>query len=152
METDATGTGAAGYARVRSTARLGGTLIFNQRSDNQIDSEAGVSASPVGQKFSIPVIFVAGVSSTGIALVNPSSSPVEATLTLKDTDGSVLEQTTRNLNPGNHSADFASNIFPSIQEEEEFRGSIEISAPGPIAAIALKQQGSLLTTFPVVIL
>ena len=152
LRTDGSGTLAAGYAVLDATGPLGGTLIFTSRStDGSITSEAGVGASPVDTRLSIPVLFDQSVgTNTGIAFVNFSSDTVQVTLIRRDESGMELEQTMVTLEPGEHLPRFADQLFDQLAAE--FQGSIEITSPSPIAAVALKLQGGLLTTFPVIVL
>ena len=56
----------------------------------------------------------------------------------------------QDLGPGEHLPRFVDQFF-DLTGEAEFQGSIEIVASGPVSAIALKQKGALLTTFPVIV-
>ena len=154
LETDGTGELSPGYARLSATAPLGGTLTYTVRDpDGVVTAEAGVGASQISEHLSVPVIFVDGVTDTGIALANLSSVSVDVILILKDANGQELARDDGlTLGAGNHSARFASGIFQSLVKMGQFKGSIEVLASSPIAAITIKQQGLLLTTLPVLIL
>lgn len=153
LRTDGSGDISAGYALLDATGPLGGTLIFTQRDGaGNVTSEAGVGASPVGARFSIPVLFDQGGTNTGIAFVNFSSQTIQITLTRRDEAGTEREQEMITLEPGEHSPQFATELFDQLSGVAEFQGSIEITSSAPISAVALKLQGSLLTTFPVIIL
>ena len=115
-------------------------------------TEAGVGASPLAEHFSIPVLFQAGAANTGIALANVSEAGVQLPLVLQGEDGIEVDRTVINLASGEHLPRFATEFFSSIAVQSDFQGSIEVWASSTIAAIALKQQGSLLTTFPVIVL
>ena len=151
LRTDGSGDISAGYAVLDATGPLGGTLIFTQRDGGgNITSEAGVGASPVGTRFSIPVLFNQQGTNTGIAFVNSSALTVQITLIRRDEAGMELEQEMITLEPGEHSPRFANELFDQLTGE--FQGSIEITSSAPISAVALKVEGLLLTTFPVIIL
>ncbi len=153
LRTDGSGDISAGYAVLDATGPLGGTLIFSQRDAGEnVTSEAGVGASPVGTRFSIPVLFNQGGGNTGIAFVNTSSQAVQITLTRRDEAGMELEQEMITLEPGEHSPQFATELFDQLAGVAEFQGSIEITSSAPISAVALKLEGVLLTTSPVIIL
>ena len=153
LKTDAGGDLSSGYARLISTGPLGGTLVFTARDPAQtILTEAGVGASPLGDHLSVPVVFVRGGSDTGIAFVNVSDQTATLTIILRGEDGAEVAMIEVDLDPGEHLPRFASDLFALLQGEESFQGSIEILSPIPIAAIALRQQGILVTTFPVVVL
>ena len=151
LRTDGSGDISPGYAVLDATGPLGGTLIFTQRDGGgNVTSEAGVGASPVATRFSIPVLFNQQGTNTGIAFVNSSSQTVQITLIRRDEAGMELEQEMITLEPGQHSPQFADELFDQLAGE--FQGSIEITSSAPISAVALKVQGPLLTTFPVIIL
>ena len=136
-----------------ATGPLGGTLIFTQRdAGGNVTSEAGVGASPVGTRFSIPVLFDQGGANTGIAFVNSSSQTIQITLIRRDEAGMELEQEMITLEPGQHSPKFATELFDQLAGVAEFQGSIEITSSAPISAVALKLEGVLLTTFPVIVI
>ena len=153
LRTDGSGDISPGYAVLDATGPLGGTLIFTQRDGGgNVTSEAGVGASPVDTRFSIPVLFNQQGTNTGIAFVNSSSQTVQITLTRRDQAGMELEQEMITLEPGQHSPKFANELFDQLAGVDEFQGSIEITSSAPISAVALKVQGLLLTTFPVIVL
>ncbi len=149
LQTDGLGELASGYAPVSSTVPLGGTLIFTAvKPDGSSSSETAVGVSPVGKAFTLPLL-VGGGSNTGIALANVSSAGAEVSLTLLDPDGETLETTVQDLSAGRHQALFATELFDSLTGQADFEGRIEVTSPTPIAVVALKQEGILLTTFPV---
>jgi hypothetical protein len=150
LQTDGLGTLSAGYAKVSATAPLGGTLLFAIRDlANQMLAEAGVGSSPAGTDFSIPVLYEPPVSDTGIAFANLSAESVDIDLILRDASGLELDSRTITLESGEHTPQFATQYFPSLSGSA-FQGSIEVHASSEVSAIALKQQGLLLTTFPVI--
>ena len=152
LQTDGSGDLSAGYARLSATAPLGGTVLFASRdAGGNILTEAGVGASPLTDHFSVPVLFEAGTANTGIALVNVLKEGVEVTLVLKDEDGAEVARTVLNLGAGEHLPQFANEFFDVLNERADFRGSIDVWASAAVAAIALKQQGALLTTFPIIV-
>ena len=153
LETDGSGDVSAGYARLISTAPLGGTLVFTTSDDSEtVLAEAGVGASPVAQHFSIPILFETGSSNTGITLANVATGQAEITLVLRDSSGEELARITIFLEAGEHLPQFADQYFDTLAALEEFQGSIEVWSSVAVSAIAIKTQGLLLTTFPVVVL
>ena len=153
LETDGSGDVAAGYARLISTAPLGGTLVFTTSDDGDtVLAEAGVGASPVAQHFSIPILFEKGGANTGIALANVVTEQAEITLVLRASSGEELARDTIFLEAGEHLPRFADQFFDTLEGMDEFQGSIEVWSSEGLSAIAIKTQGLLLTTFPVVVL
>ncbi|HEY3132030.1 MAG TPA: cohesin domain-containing protein [Acidobacteriota bacterium] len=151
LQTDGTGGLSAGYARVVATGPVGGTILFSQLdTSGQVVTESGVGASSPGQHFSVPLLYSKDLANTGIAFANPSSDTVEILLTLRDRAGTSLATQKVILPPGQHLPRFATEYFTSLANQPSFLGSIEGLTLVPVSAIALKLQGVLLTTFPVV--
>ena len=110
-------------------------------------SEAGVGDSPVGRNFVIPVSFERQSVDTGLAIANLGAA-ASIQLTLRGTQGETM--TPLLLPAGEHTAQFASQLFPLIADETKFEGTMEISSDQPISVISLRQdQGGLFTTLPV---
>ena len=150
VESSGLGALGVGYAVLDATGPVGGTLLFTLRNPaGQPLTEAGVSDSPVGRNFVVPVSFIRNSADTGVAIVN-FGADASIQLTLRDT-AEILGMTPIDLPAGQHTAQFASQLFVLIQEQPEFEGSIEISSDQPISVISLKQfGGGLLTTLPVI--
>ncbi len=126
-------------------------ILFDIATDaaGAVLSEAGVGASPVSQHFSIPVLFEAGVTNTGIALANVSGQNAQdILLELVDSDGTVLSTQMRDVEGDHHEALFANQFFLELDAMGSFEGSIRVWSPVDISVVALRQQGLLLTTFP----
>ncbi len=151
METDASGALGIGYAEIRATAPIGGTLLFSSRnSAGTTTAETGVGASLLLTHFKVPILVEPGLSNTGIAFANTSRTSIQLTLTLHRPDGQIIGSRSLNLSPGEHVPRFASEFFSEIPAQQAFNGFIQVVASEAVAAIALKQSGALLTTFPVV--
>ncbi len=157
LQTDGTGDLAAGYAVVTSTGPVGGTAMFGWRTGaGGTITEAGVGASASETEFSVPVIYIRNVTSTGIAMANPSGSAVQLSVKLKDTSGKTVEEVTVNLAAGQQKPSYVheSALFPSLATAERFSGTLQITAPKGVAVTAVKQtmQEGLITTFPIVLM
>ena len=150
LQTDGTGALSAGYARVIASGPIGGTVLFGQLEGSRTITESGVGAASHLTHFSVPLLYVKGSANTGIAFANPSAQALEVVLTLRSQAGTVLSSQRVPLPPGQHVPKFATEYFPDLAGVSDFQGSIEGVAPLPVSAVALKQQGLLLTTFPVV--
>ncbi|RPJ51180.1 MAG: hypothetical protein EHM23_34460 [Acidobacteria bacterium] len=151
LQTDGTGPFLFGYAQVSGNGPLGGTILFSQLNPgSQCISESGVGESRQGTRFSVPLIFVRGKSDTGVAFANGTARAVDLVLTLRNQAGAAQGTYTAPLAAGQHLPKFASEFFPVLQTHAEFNGSIEATATAPVSAIALKLEGALLTTFPVI--
>ena len=150
LASDGSGEATAGYARLSATSELGAVLLFTIVGEGTVLSEAGVTAASRGNRFSIPVLLTP-TSNTGIAIANISEEEGNITLILRDTDGNELDRVEVPLASRLHTAQFLTQYFAATFEEvEEFEGSVELLSDVVVTAIALKQEGLLLTTFPVV--
>lgn len=151
LQTDGTGELSAGYVRVSASGPLGGTVLFGQsEATGRVVTETAVGTSPSLTRVAVPVLFTAGEANTGIAFANPSSQSADILLFLRETTGALVAIRSVTLEPGRHLAKFATEYFEQIGGRPSFQGTIEARASVPVFAVALKQQGALLTTFPVI--
>ncbi|MBI2821111.1 MAG: hypothetical protein HYX74_02700 [Acidobacteria bacterium] len=141
-----------GWVRVRSNTtggKISGNLLFRQRSGGTVIDSVGVS-SP--QRFRHAIIQVDNRepgSNTGLAFVNPDSTPVTVTIALYQ--GTRLVSTppfSQTLQPRQHFAKFVSEMFPSFRREQ---GTlvIETGAGRSVPYVTLRLDGSQLTSLPV---
>jgi hypothetical protein len=141
-----------GWVRVRSTtpgAKISGNLLFRQRNTaGTVTGSVGVT-SP--QRFRHSIIQVdnrdAG-SDTGVAFVNPDSSPVTITIDLFQGVNPVAPQVTATLQPNQHFARLVSEMFPTFLRQQ---GTLVIETAAGRAApfVTLRLDGSQLTSLPV---
>lgn len=157
LQTDGTGSLAAGAATITSTAPLGAAAIFTvYNAQGQFQTEAGVGDSPDLTDLTLPVD-VTGAFNTGVAFFAANGAVV--TMKLLDTEGAVAAAATTIATsapiiflPNTHKARFITDadMFPGTAN---FRGSLVVSAQGGIAALTLRQysdQNKLAyTTLPV---
>ncbi len=152
VESNGLGDLAVGYAVLDASAPVGGTLLFTLRTPpaDLRFSEAGVSDSPSGRNFVIPASFERQSVDTGVAIANLGAD-ASIQLTLRGPGGATM--TPLLLPAGEHTAQFASGLFPLIADEPKFEGTMEISSDQPISVISLRQdQRGLFTTLPVSLL
>jgi len=151
MQTDGSAPLAVGYARLTASGPLGGTILFSQRDGaGRVLLEAGVGAAAAGTRFSIPLLYTSGKANTGVAFANTSGQPVELRLILRDKAGEEIDNATVRLGIGEHIPKFATELFDSFSGRSDFAGLLDVLADHPVSAVALKLQGLILTTFPVV--
>ncbi|MFB3906035.1 MAG: prolipoprotein diacylglyceryl transferase family protein [Acidobacteriota bacterium] len=148
LQTDGSGPLEAGYARLTASGPVGGTILFTQRDGGgNTLVEAGVGASPAGTRFVIPVLYQKNASNTGVAFANVSPAATDLGLTLRDRTGALLGTANVPLGPGQHSPQYVTGLFALA---DSFAGVLEAESALPVSAVALKQQGAILTTFPVI--
>lgn len=151
FRSDGTGPLGIGYARLSSTTPIAGAILFQINQGGYPLTEVGVGEAPPVRNFQIPVLYKAGVYDTGIALLNSHNETVTVVMTAKEDDGDILATQTIQMTPYEHLAQFSREFFAAIAARDEFDGAIAVSAEATISAIALKQTGLLLTSFPVAV-
>jgi hypothetical protein len=137
----------AGWVKVTSPAALGGSAIFQTLSRSTITSEAGVAASPMGTRFIVYVETVASAYS-GLAISNPNSAAVDVTLKLRNSAGIQVDTTTLRIPALGHVAGFFTQWFGNYPE---FEGTLEVVASSPVNAVALRYDGAIFATLPVIV-
>lgn len=136
LQTDGSGSLAAGAARVSTSAKIGVSAIFSVfDSSGNFLTEAGVGNSEALTDFVIPVDVSASFN-TGIALYNPGSETASVTLILYDLSGQEAGRAPLTLNPGGHTAQFVTQLFPGTSG---FRGTFRVTSTAPVAAVGLRQ-------------
>jgi hypothetical protein len=156
LPTDGTGSLVSGFARVASTAPLGGSILFTYvDSDGNVSTEAGVGASAPATDFSIPVLYQPGLIDTGIAIANPSLGAIDVTVRLLDVQGKdVASSVVIKLVGNGQKAWYVSESFPVLKTvNSSFNGTLRVTAPTVISAVAVKGTfGSryVMTTFPLI--
>ncbi len=136
LQTDGKGDGKMGAATIVSDVPIGASSIFTvQNSQGQFETEAGVGDSAVLTSLTLPVD-ITGAFDTGVAFFNPGNTSVTLTLKLLDATGTIIGVKTQSLAPNNHLAVFVDQLFPGTAS---FRGSLAITASGPVASTTLRQ-------------
>ena len=143
-----------GYSVVRLDSGSGipvGTAVFSfKNGDGVLVTEAGVGAvEPVMRGR----VFVDEVGArTGVALVNAELASQVVNLTLRDANGTTVGEESLVMNPGQHVARFADELFGTTPG---FEGSLTFESGAGLGAITLRQSTNgfgepLFTTLPVV--
>lgn len=137
LQTDGSGSLAAGAARVSTSAKIGVSAIFSVfDSGGNFLTEAGVGSSEALTDFMIPVDVSASFN-TGIGLYNPGAAAASVTLILYDTSGQeVGRNALPTLNAGGHTARFVTQLFPGTSG---LRGTLRVTSSLPVSAVGLRQ-------------
>lgn len=130
LESSGAGSIQTGWARVRSSAVIGGSIVYaySTAPGNEV-SEAGIDPSIPTNAFAISVDTRRGFLS-GVALANPNATAVTLELTLYSrTGGAPLSRQTRSLAAMNQIAMLADQIFPN-DVTANFTGMMSVSSTG----------------------
>lgn len=150
--------GSVRFTGINNRLPISGLAIFAYAADGVTVSEASV---PIDRRASNLTMYVesAGQPGTlgsfqpGIALANPESFPVAATLELSQADGTPTAWVgSVTIPPGGQIARFLKELIPGVPDE--FAGLLHVSAARPLGAIGLRltvnERGDyLVTTSPV---
>jgi hypothetical protein len=146
FSTDGSGAAVTGSAQLTSTIPVSAVILFASPAGT-----TGVGAVQPLARFQVPIESdsARGVD-TGVAAANPSESPVDLVLTLRDSDGRLITggSTLVQLGPNGQLAKFPRELFPSINFTR-FNGSVEVSAPLPVNGMAIRTSPGQFSTLPV---
>ena len=157
-----------GYAKldVEPSSAPYAAAVFSMAQNGAVVSEAGVPASPPTSHAALFAEYRSlpdGTSiDTGVALVNPNSSPAQLFFRLRDADGAVLATGEGSLGPKAHTARFLGqldSLAPGFRVPPDFAartqfGMLEILADPPISVLALRltvnqRNETLITATPI---
>lgn len=116
-----------GWARVRSTNPIGGSLIYSYQAGGRVLGEAGLDPSVPCESFRLS-LDTQNDYLAGLAIANPNPMPVSLSLILYDSGGNSLASSNRSLGSMEHFARLPAEIFPSYNFYN-FTGSIAVQAP-----------------------
>ncbi len=145
----------AGYARVISSARVGGSAVFTRSTPaGLILYEAGVAAATPLNAFSL-VADDRGFRDTGLALVRPTatggapSQAASGALRLYNQDFQLLGEVPLRLDPGQHQAEFVSQSFGAVSGQLDSQlGSVTVESDVALAPLTLRQTDRPMVDFP----
>ena len=137
-----------GWVRVspnNGTRTPTGVLIFSLRQNGVTVSEAGVPSSPMSTAFRLFVESIGNMSAgqigsiqTGVALVNPSASPVQVTFELSNLSGISTGLTGRTTIPAQGHAGLFMNEIAGLESALGMQGVLRITSPTPISLLGLR--------------
>lgn len=147
----------SGYVTVTSSLPVIGGLTFLELNQNGVFAVAGVpAATTLTKQGSVAVVTTSNDNptnqgNTGVAVVNPQTSPATITFQLVDPSGNqILPPVTRIVAAGNHTAFFvggANQLFPAAPANVS--GTLRITSDQPVATTALIFQGTAFGTLPI---
>ena len=136
-----------GWVKVTAPVAIGGSAIFQTLNGTTITSEAGVASSPATSQFVVYVETIAAAMS-GLAISNPNGSAANITIRLRNSSGVQVDTYNLNLPARGHVAKFFTQWFGSYSQ---FEGTLEVVASAPVSAVALRYDGPLFATLPVIL-
>ncbi|RPJ87327.1 MAG: carboxypeptidase regulatory-like domain-containing protein [Acidobacteria bacterium] len=149
LQTDGTGDLAAGSARITASANIGVSAIFTLYDEQgNFKTEAGVGESATFDTLTLPVD-TTGSFNTGVALFNPNSTPLNATMRFLDLNGDPVAPADTIQLPGyGHKARYVTEF---VSGQLNRQGSLIVEATPPVVAVALRQHADPLvfSTLPV---
>ncbi len=126
----------SGWARVVSSRRITGSVLYRLSSFEQIIAEAGVIGSVEGEKLTGPVTRGSALdTNTAFAIANPSTQDTaEVQVIIKDSEGAEVADLNLTLGPLQHLALFIDEIgsLPA-----DFEGTLYLTSSREIAATLL---------------
>jgi plastocyanin len=134
-----------------------GSVVYTDVSGTTLLGQVGVLGTrySIGNfgRLSMPVQVVNNLS-TGFALVNAGSSPLNVAFQLKDASGNILSSDTSlsisPLMPGQHIARYVPQIYPNLSLNN-FLGSLNVITSGEgLVLLGLILNGSVLSPIPVI--
>jgi hypothetical protein len=84
----------------------------------------------------------------GIAVANPAGAPTSVTMTLRDTEGTVIASKTIMMTAFQQTARFVSELFADA-DLRDFTGTITITSTNPVALAGLRFRGVTFSTIPI---
>jgi hypothetical protein len=150
IQTDGTGTLAAGWAMVQSDQNLSGIALFGfSDSSGKLIDEVGAPATVPLRAMSAFVQAGPGVS-TGVALANPNAVSSDVTLILRDANSNEIARTSLTIPANGHLAKYVvGELFPFAQRAT-LQGKLEIVSTQSLVALTLRQRESIFTSLPVI--
>jgi hypothetical protein len=137
-----------GYASVTVPAGVTGNGVFRQSVSGKPDQEALVGLKNANATAVTLTFDDTGTLTTSVAVVNPSTSTINVTITARDVSGNVLGTSTQALPPGNK-IEGAMRGFLGLFGIAGQRGSALFSVPtGNIAVIGFRSESIAFTSIP----
>ena len=127
----------SGWARIHSENPIVVTSNFGAiRDDGTVITDVGVGESELGTEFTIFADTI-GSNDTGVAVTNPDDDQaMNIEMTLNDAAGAMVDETVVNLPPRGHLARFLAQLFPDVENINEFEGTVVLKSTTAVAAEA----------------
>ncbi len=131
--------------QVPDTQQIGVEVLFNIIDSTGSLSSTNVQTDPLTEAASFLGLVRQDMRS-GMALINPpDNEEAEIDILLFDSEGQRLNETRITLAPGHKISQFLDEYFED-EELQGFDGSVEVRSSRPIAILALRQEGTVVTT------
>ncbi len=143
-----------GWCQVFSSWPISGLAVYQSLEGNKVISEATVYPSPRWKKMAVAAPQMGALNDTGIAIANPTDSPVSISMRLISSAGVIVSSSSFMLDARQQVARFVSQYFPGVGAVPE--GVVEIYSTQVTTAIGLLYQfqgpiqgNNVFTTIPV---
>ncbi|MBP7866244.1 MAG: hypothetical protein KA419_09865 [Acidobacteria bacterium] len=159
LKTIAGGSGlAVGWAHVQGqyplTTSVGFTTYHEAGIDAVIDGDVGVPSSPAGAGFNMAVTvglfepLVVSNTDCGLAIANPNGRTANVHLLLMNRTGDSQGTADVAIPPKGHYSRFVTEIFPTVDFGNAFRGHLLLTSDTDVAPVALRMSHNILSTLP----
>ncbi len=141
-----------GWARVKSSSGIGGSIILQTVAGPKITSAAGVVPSALSKHLTTYIESRNDVAS-GVAICNPNSTPVYITLTLRDSSGRIAASTRFELAAMGKVAKFIGGPNQWFEGFAQFEGTLEVLASSEIIGATVRydnENAGIFTTIPMI--
>jgi hypothetical protein len=139
-----------GYASVTLPAGVNAYGVFRQTVPGRLDQEALVGLKSASATSSSLTFDDTSPLSTSIAIVNPSSTAATVTITVWDTNGTVIGTSSQGLQPGTK-LESSMHLLQGLSAMAGQRGSAQFSVTsGNVAVLGLRFGDTAFTSIPVV--
>jgi hypothetical protein len=127
------------------------TLTYGMVREGIVQSQAGILPVPLTRDTTVMVDVVqAAGRNLGLAIANPSSTAAPVTLTLRNTEGTVVgSPVSVSISPRHQLARFITELFPAGAIGSTFEGSVTIESPIAVSIIGLRFSGAEFSTVPI---
>ena len=152
LEAPNVGTFAEGYVSVLLPVGVTGYGVFRQSIPGLPDQEA-VVPMVYPNVTTLTMVYDEVNSTTGIAIVNPSTVATSITITAEDINGNVIATSASPLvlQPGTKQVGLLKSIVPGLGAVVNNRGIIKFTVPtGGMVVLGLRAKGIALTSIPTV--
>lgn len=147
----------AGWAEVRSPAKLTGLLLYKyiDQGTQRVRTETAQYSSKAGRRFTM-ALGTGPNSDVGLAIANPTDQTISFSIQVKASQTGQGVAVDMELAPGEQEAKFLSQLFQTFPIPENFPGgtlilSVDPESEGSLVATVLRLRDGYLSTIPLAV-